>query len=61
LLGTLKEEGSKDITLCRGPSGEFAGGLVYQGLNKALETGIFLHRGTIKYHGRGLFTGNSER
>lgn len=34
-------------------------GIVYRGLEKALETGTFLHRAPIKDHG-GLFTKNSE-
>jgi len=40
-----------DITLCWGPTGEFSRGLVYRGLAKALETGTFLCRGPVKYHG----------
>jgi hypothetical protein len=35
-------------------------GLVYRGLDKALEMGTFLHRGTVQYHG-GTFTGKVER
>jgi len=49
-----------DITLCGGPAGEFGRGLVYRGLEKALETGTFLHKDPVKNHG-GPFTGNSER
>jgi hypothetical protein len=40
-----------DITLHGGPAGEFGRGLVYRRLKKALETGIFLHRGPDKNHG----------
>jgi hypothetical protein len=49
------------ITLHGGPAGEFVGGLICWGLEKTLETGTFLHRGPIKNHGRGPFTGNSDR
>jgi hypothetical protein len=42
-----------DITLRGGPTGEFSRGLVYRCLGKALETGTFLHRGPVKYHGGG--------
>jgi hypothetical protein len=41
-----------DITLHGGPAGEFGRGLVYRGLEKALEMDIFLHRGPVKKHGR---------
>jgi len=40
-----------DITLRGGPAGEFGRRLVYQGLEKTLEMGTFLHTGP--------FTGNS--
>jgi hypothetical protein len=33
------------------PDGEFSRGLVYQGLEKALETGTFLDRGPVENHG----------
>jgi len=49
-----------DIILHGGPAGEFGRGLIYQGLEKALEMGTFLHRGPVKNHW-GPFTGNSER
>jgi len=39
-----------DITLHKGPAGEFGRGLVYQRLEKALEMGNFLHRGPVKNH-----------
>jgi hypothetical protein len=48
-----------DITLCGRPVGEFGRRLVYRGIEKALETGTFLHKDPVKNHG-GLFTGNSE-
>ena len=55
LLGIRKDIGrraqGKDIILHGGPTGEFSRGLVYWGLVKALETGTFLHRGPVKYHG----------
>ena len=54
-LGIRKDRGRKaqgtDITLRGGPTGEFSRGLVCRGLAKALETGIFLYRGPVKYHG----------
>jgi hypothetical protein len=37
-----------DIILRGGPAGEFGMGLIYWGLEKALETGTFLHRGPVK-------------
>jgi hypothetical protein len=39
-----------DFTLRGGPAGEFGRGLVYWGLEKALEMSIFLHRGPVKNH-----------
>ena len=39
-----------DITLRGGPS-RICRGLVYRGLEKALEMGTFLHRGPVKNHG----------
>ena len=42
-----------DITLHGGPTEEFGRRLAYQGLEKALEMGIFVHGGP--------FTRNSER
>jgi len=41
-----------DITLREDPAGEFGRGLVYRGLEKALETGISFHRGPVKNRGR---------
>jgi len=41
-----------DITLHGGPTEEFGRRLAYQGLEKALEMGTFLHRGSVKNHGR---------
>jgi hypothetical protein len=35
-------------TLSWGPTGEFGRMLVYWGLEKALEMGTFLHRGTLE-------------
>ena len=49
-----------EITLHGGPAGEFSRGLVYQGLEKALEMGTFLHRGPVENRGGGPFTGNSD-
>jgi len=40
-----------DITVRGGLAGQFRRGLVYWGLAKALETGTFLHRDFVKYHG----------
>jgi len=37
-----------------GPAGEFGSGLIYQGLEKALEMGTFLHWGPVKNHGRSI-------
>ena len=39
-----------DITLCGGPNGKFGRGLVYWGLEKALEMDTFLHWGPGKNH-----------
>jgi len=54
-LGIWKDTGRRaqgtDIILRRGPVGEFSRGRIYRGLVKALETGTFLHRGPVKYHG----------
>jgi len=54
-LGIRKDRGRRaqwtDIILRGGPAGEFSRELVYRGLVKALETGIFLYRGPVKYHG----------
>jgi len=36
-----------DITLRGGHTGEFGRGLVYRGLEKALETGTFFHKGPV--------------
>jgi len=48
-LGIRKDMGRRaqgmGITLLGGPAGEPGRGLVYQGLVKALEMGISLHRG----------------
>jgi len=33
------------------PAGVFGRGLIYRGLEKALEMGTFLHRGPVKNHG----------
>jgi hypothetical protein len=49
-----------DIIIRGGPAGECSRWHIYRVLSKALETGTFLHRGPIKYHG-GPFTGISER
>jgi len=43
-----------------GPRWEIYQGARLPGIAKALETGTFLHRGPVEYHG-GPFTGNSER
>ena len=43
-----------DLILHEGPVGEFSRGLVYQGLVEALETGTFLHKGPVTYHGRSV-------
>ena len=54
-------EGAQGMDIIRGgPAGECSRWFIYRGLSKALETGTFLHRGPIKYHG-GPFTGISER
>ena len=62
-MGIRKDMGRRaqgtDITLCGGPAGELSRGLVYRGLAKALETGTFLQRGPVTFHG-GPLTGNSE-
>jgi len=54
-LGIQKDMGRRaqgtDITLFKGPAGEFGRGLDYQRLEKALEMGTFLHRGPVKNHG----------
>ena len=61
LAGTLKEEGpGNGYQSPWGPRWGICRGLVYQGLDKALETGIFLHRGTVQYHGA-TFNGKVER
>ena len=49
----VERRAQTDITLHGGPTGEFGRRLVYQGLEKALEMGTFLHWGP--------FTRNSER
>jgi hypothetical protein len=41
------------ITLREGPAGKFGRCLVYGGLEKFLETGIFVHRGPVKDSGGG--------
>ena len=41
------------VALLGGPAGEPGRGLVYQGLVKALKTGISLHRGPIENNGGG--------
>ena len=50
-LGIRKDRGRKaqgtDITLRGGHTGEFGRGLVYRGLEKALETGTFFHKGPV--------------
>ena len=55
MLGIRKNMGRRaqwtDITLRGGPAGEFGRGFVYRGLEKALETGNFLHRGPVKNQG----------
>jgi hypothetical protein len=43
-----------DITLCGGPAGEFSRELIYWGIEKALEMGTFLHRGSVKNQGHGV-------
>ena len=51
-VGIQKDMGRRaqgtDITLRGGPTGEFGRGLAYWRLEKALETGTFLHRGPVK-------------
>jgi len=49
-----------DITFRWGPTGEFSRGLVYRGLEKALETGAS-STGAVLSIIRGPFTENSER
>ena len=39
-----------DIILLGGLAGEFIRVVIYRGLEKALETGIFLHRGSVENH-----------
>ena len=50
-------------TLLEGPAGEPGKGLVYQGLVKALETDLSLHRGPVENNGGGdvPFNGNSAK
>jgi hypothetical protein len=43
-----------EITLCGGPAGVFSRRLVYRGLEKALETGTFLHKGPVEIMGRSI-------
>jgi hypothetical protein len=38
------------ITQLEGPAREFGRVLAYRGLEKALEMGTFLHRGSVKNH-----------
>jgi hypothetical protein len=42
------------ITHRRRPAGEFGRLLVYQGLEKTLEIGTLLHRGSVKNHGQSI-------
>jgi hypothetical protein len=59
--GRIWEEGSgMKITHRRRPAREFGRVLVYQGLEKTLEIGTLLHRGSVKNQGN-PFTGNSGR
>jgi len=37
-----------------GPAGEFGRVLIYRGLEKALEMGTYLHRGSVKNHVRSI-------
>ena len=50
-----------DITLRGRPAGEFSRGIVYRGLEKALETGTSSTGALLSIMGGGLFTGKSER
>jgi hypothetical protein len=53
--GTIWEVGSgMEITHCGGLAGELGKVLPYRGLEKALEMGTFLHRGSVKNHGRSI-------
>jgi hypothetical protein len=40
-----------DITIHGGPTGNFGRGLLYQGLEKALQMRTFPHRGPVRNHG----------
>jgi hypothetical protein len=49
------QEGSgTKITHRGGPTGKYGRVLAYRGLKKALEMGTFLHRGSVKNHGRSI-------
>jgi hypothetical protein len=42
------------ITHLEGPATEFDWVLAYRGIEKALEMGTFLHRGSVKNHGQSI-------
>jgi len=49
--GSGRRAQGMDIILCGDPAGEFGRGLIYWGLEKALEMGTFLQRGPVNNHG----------